>query len=60
MAPADTIISRRGLGGLGAAALTVAAMGAVKAAVTPAAAQTAPSGGHSQASPHFYLMIPTQ
>ena len=45
MAPGDTTISRRGLGGLGAAALTLAAMGAVKAAVTPAAAQTAPSGG---------------
>ncbi len=45
MEPADTTITRRGLGGLGAAALTLAAMGAVKEAVTPAAAQTAPSGG---------------
>ncbi len=45
MAPVDTTITRRGLGGLGAAALTLAAMGAVKESVTPAAAQTAPSGG---------------
>jgi urea transport system substrate-binding protein len=45
MAPVDTTITRRGLGGLGAAALTLAAMGAVKETVTPAVAQTAPSGG---------------
>ena len=45
MAPVDTTITRRGLGGLGAAALTLAAMGAVKESVTPAAAQTASSGG---------------
>src|SRR5271168_4419578 len=45
MGPADTTLTRRGLGGLGAAALTLAAMAAVKESVTPAVAQTAPSGG---------------
>jgi urea transport system substrate-binding protein len=47
MAPVDTSMSRRGLGRLGAAAVTVAALGAVKAATTstPAQAQAAPSGG---------------
>src|SRR3984885_4721414 len=39
MSPVEPIISRRGLGRLGAAAATVAALGAVKAATTPAAAQ---------------------
>ena len=39
MSPVKSIISRRGLGRLGAAAATVAALGAVKAATTPAAAQ---------------------
>ena len=45
MAPIDTSMSRRGLGRLGAAAVTVAALGAVKAATTPARAQAAAPGG---------------
>ena len=39
MAPADIMLSRRRFGGLGAAAVTLAALGAVKASVTPASAQ---------------------
>jgi urea transport system substrate-binding protein len=39
MAPDDTTLSRRGLGKLGAAAATVAALGAVKMVTTPARAQ---------------------
>jgi urea transport system substrate-binding protein len=39
MNPVDPKVSRRGLGRLGAAAATIAAIGAVKAATTPAAAQ---------------------
>jgi urea transport system substrate-binding protein len=39
MAPADIKLTRRGFGGLGAAAVTIAAMGATKAAFSPAAAQ---------------------
>jgi urea transport system substrate-binding protein len=46
MAPNDTSMSRRGLGRLGAAAVTVAALGAVNAATTaPARAQAAAPGG---------------
>src|ERR1039457_3776066 len=45
MAPLDTSLSRRGLGRLGAAATTIAALGAVKAATSPASAQAAPSSG---------------
>src|SRR5260221_1686070 len=46
MSPVEPIISRRGLGRLGAAAATIAAMGAVKAVTSPAAAQT--TGGTIQ------------
>ncbi|HEY8287918.1 MAG TPA: transporter substrate-binding protein, partial [Acetobacteraceae bacterium] len=44
MKPVEPTLSRRGLGRLGAAAATIAAIGAVKAASSPATAQ-APSGG---------------
>ncbi len=44
MSSVEPTISRRGLGRIGVAAATVAAMGAVKAATTPAEAQAA-SGG---------------
>ena len=42
MAPTNTMLTRRRLGGLGVAAATLAAMGGVKAAFSPAAAQTGP------------------
>ena len=42
MASTNTMLTRRRLGGLGVAAATLAAMGGVKAAFTPAAAQTGP------------------
>ncbi len=44
MIPDEPKLSRRGLGRFGAAVATIAAIGAVKAATTPAAAQ-APAGG---------------
>ena len=45
MSSAETKLSRRGLGRLGAAAATLAAIGAVKAGTTPARAAPAPTGG---------------
>ncbi|HET7880435.1 MAG TPA: transporter substrate-binding protein, partial [Acetobacteraceae bacterium] len=42
MAPLNTMLTRRRFGGLGAAAATFAAMGGVKAAFSPAAAQAGP------------------
>ena len=42
MAPSNTMLTRRRLGGLGVAAATIAAVGGVKAAFSPAAAQTGP------------------
>ena len=45
MIPVEPKLSRRGLGRLGAAAATIAAIGAVKAATTPAQAQAAAAAG---------------
>ena len=45
MIPVEPKLSRRGLGRLGAAAATIAAVGAVKAATTPAQAQAAATAG---------------
>ncbi|MDE2515692.1 MAG: urea ABC transporter substrate-binding protein [Rhodospirillales bacterium] len=45
MASEETSLTRRTLGGLGAAALTVAAIGATKAAIAPTPAQAAPASG---------------
>jgi len=45
MTPVEPKLSRRGLGRFGAAAATLAALGAVKAATSSAHAQAAPSGG---------------
>jgi urea transport system substrate-binding protein len=45
MIPVEPKLSRRGLGRLGAAAATIAAVGAVKAATTPAQAQAAAAAG---------------
>jgi urea transport system substrate-binding protein len=45
MGPSNDKITRRGLGGIGAAALTLAAMGAMTETTRPARAQSAPSGG---------------
>ena len=45
MTPVEPKLSRRGLGRLGAAAATLAALGAVKAATSSAHAQAAPTGG---------------
>jgi urea transport system substrate-binding protein len=42
MSSPHTMLTRRRLGGLGVAAATLAAMGGVKAAFSPAAAQTGP------------------
>src|SRR5271169_4518228 len=42
MAPSNTMLTRRRLGGLGVAAATLAAMSGVKAAFSPAAAQSGP------------------